>query len=291
MKQNAYSAKLTGQLVLVFRYQQKNKLHKPTAFNLKALLPRLVVRAFRIVSLIPANSVRQQDKTVLLWGFLVPSGTVSTNVRWLVTGMEVGTWVFSRCQECIGLGCSVSRCEYTAEKLYNSNAWIIMNPQSSLQAFCTSRISVGLYLTEMQNFPRLINKEEHSSATSVNPPAAILAKEPSEIASGHFGTWDNMGYGSSKSKHRTEDAAIPRNCEFQNGSTHEPRAWRAYAAPSPPALQAVLRHHRTWWHIPNLAVSMAFLWCGVGPVFGGVSPPEYSAKRWATMVLPVPGGP
>ena len=68
-----------------------------------------------------------------------------------------------------------------------------MNPQSSfqssLQAFCTSRISVGLYLTEMQNFPRLINKEEHSSATSVNPPAAILAKEPSEIASGHFGTW------------------------------------------------------------------------------------------------------
>lgn len=57
-----------------------------------------------------------------------------------------------------------------------------MTPQSSLQAFCTSRISVGLYLTEMQNFPRLINKEEHSSATSVNPPAAILATEPSEIA-------------------------------------------------------------------------------------------------------------
>lgn len=48
-----------------------------------------------------------------------------------------------------------------------------MNPQSSLQAFCSSWT-----LTEMRNFPRLINKEEHSSATSVNPPAAILATEP-----------------------------------------------------------------------------------------------------------------
>ena len=145
-----------------------------------------------------------------------------------------------------------------------------MNPQSSLQAFCTSRISVGLYLTEMRNFPRLINKEEHSSATSVNPPAAILATEPSEIASGRFGY---MGYGSSKSKHRTEDG--PRLKSLCSSVT----ACSSSGATSPPDMMAYSK--------PG---AISLVWCGRSS-FGGSFPPEYSAKRWATMVLPVPGGP
>ncbi len=123
---------------------------------------------------------------------------------------------------------------------------------------------------------RLVNEEEHSSATSVNPPAMLAWLS-------HHCRWP-FWY-----KRSTMDPPSPKCTKLKMPWLFGPRlkslcssvtACSSSGSTSPPDMMAYSK--------PGAMADVG------GQVFVrgvGHFPPEYSAKRWATMVLPVPGGP